>query len=127
MTRTTKDVYIKDVSLEIVKAIIVKWAKENKVKILINKPSYLYGRWGRGIVSASKFFEITLVPSEDGVLAKTEGWAMFIPSEWFYHPRAILPETEFSETGLVYAGAPRKEGMAAIKRLWATLEAASKA
>jgi hypothetical protein len=79
-----------------------------------------------GNLSAAKYFEVTLEQAEEAILAKTEGGIMFIPPEWLYHPRAIVPETEFSESSFTYEGVPRKKGMEAIKRLWATLKALSK-
>jgi hypothetical protein len=128
MTRTAKDLFIKGIGIDEAKAAVLKWAAQNKVKVLINTTDYVYGRWGRGILSASKFFEVSLVPAEGGVTAKTEGWIAYIPPSFFlFDARTYVPETEFSESGLTYGGIPRKEGMKAIKRLWATLEALSNA
>ncbi len=125
MSRTTKDILVKGITVGQAKSVLLKWFHENKVKILINTSDYVYGRWGRGILSASKFFEVTLVPTEEGVLAKTEGWVTYIPPSFYPDARAYLPETEFSESTRAYGGIPRKEGMKAIKRLWNTLEALS--
>ncbi len=125
MTRTTKDIFIPNVGIAEVKTIVLKWFKENSVKVLIDTPDYVYGRWGRGILTASKYFEVTLVPTEGGVTAKTEGWIAFIPPSFWPDARGYVPETEFSESGF-FGGIPKREGMKAIKRLWATLEALSK-
>jgi hypothetical protein len=125
MTRTTKDIFISGIGIAEVKTLVLEWFKENKVKVLNDTPDYVYGRWGRGILSASKFFEVTLVPTEGGVTAKTEGWIAYIPPSFWPDPRAYVPETEFSESEF-YIGIPKREGMKAIKRLWATLEALSK-
>ncbi len=127
MTRTTKDILIKNKGTDTVKTTVLKWANQNKVKIIIDTPDYIYGRWGRGIVTASKFFEITIVPTDSGVIAKTEGWVMYLPPRFWPDALTFVPETEFSESGFAYGGIPRKEGMQAIKRLWATLEALSNA
>ncbi len=126
MTRTTRDVFIRGVRVNEVKAAIIKWLAENNFKVLINNDDYVYGRWGRGILSAPKFLEVTLVPTEGGVTAKTEGWIAYVPpSVFLYDARAYVPETEFSKSALTYGGVPRKQGMEAIKRLWHTLESLS--
>ena len=125
MTRTTKDILIKNKGIDAVKTALMKWANQNKVKVMINTPDYIYGRWGRGILTASKFFEITIVPTDSGVIAKTEGWVMYIPPRFWPDALTYLPETEFSESGFAYGGIPRKEGMEAMKRLWATLDTLS--
>ncbi len=127
MTRTTKDVFIKGIDVDTAKSIVTKWAAENNVKIVIDNPDYIYGRWGRGILTASKFFEITLVPTEGGVIAKTEGWIAYLPPSFWPDARTYVPETEFCESGFTYGGVPRKEGIEAIKRLWVALEGQSSA
>jgi hypothetical protein len=127
MTRTAKDIAIKSKTIDAVKTAVLKWASQNKVKILINTPDYVYGRWGRGILAASKFFEITIVPTDTGVIAKTEGWVMYIPPHFWPDALTYFPETEFSESGFAYGGIPRKEGIEAIKRLWVALEVLSNA
>ena len=125
MTRTTKDIFIKGVTIEQVKAAVVNWFVENNVKVIIDNPDYVYGRWGRGILTASKFFEITLVQTIGGVTAKTEGWIAFIPPSFLSDPRSYVPETEFSESARVLGGIPRKQGMQAMKHLWHILETLS--
>lgn len=125
MTRTTKEISIHSVGILEVKTIVLKWFKENSVNVLIDNPEYVYGRWGRGILTASKYFEVTLVPTEGGVTAKTEGWIAYIPPSFWPDARGYVPETEFSESGF-FGDIPKREGMKAIKRLWATLEALSK-
>jgi len=123
MTRTTKDIFIKGITIDQAKAAVVQWFKENNVKFLIDNVDYVYGRLGRGILTASKFFEVTLVTTEGGVIAKTEGWIAFIPPSFLSDPRSYVPETEFSESARVLGGIPRKQGMQAMRRLWDTLEA----
>ena len=123
MTRTTKNIFIKGVTIDLAKDAVVEWFAENNVKVLIDNADYVYGRLGRGILKAPKFFEVTLVQGAGGVNAKTEGWIANIPPSFLPDARAYLPETEFSESACDLGGIPRKEGMKAIKRLWETLEA----
>jgi hypothetical protein len=122
MTRTTKDIFINGVSIVQAKTAVMNWFIENNVKFLIDNPDYLYGRMGHGVLTAPKFFEVTLVPMAGGVIAKTEGWITNIPPSFLPDARAYVPETEFSETARVLGGIPRKQGMQAIKKLWKTLE-----
>jgi hypothetical protein len=122
MARPTRDIFIKGVTIDQAKTAIVEWFAKNNVKVLIDNADYVYGRLGRSILTAPKFFEVTLVPVAGGVNAKTEGWIANIPPSFLPDARAYLPETEFSESARVLGGIPRKEGMKAIKRLWETLE-----
>jgi hypothetical protein len=124
MTRTSKDIFIKGITIDIAKTAVLKWASENKVKVLINTPDYVYGQWGRGILTGSKHFEITLLPTDTGVIAKTQGWVLGVTGLPMAAP-IYLPETDFNSSFLSYGGIPRKEGMKAIERLWCTLEALS--
>ena len=123
MSRTTKDITIAGRGIEEVKNAVLKWFGENKVKVMVNNPDFVFGRWGRGILTASKFFEVTLVPLEGGVIAKTEGWVTGVTAL----PSAIvyLPKQEFNESAFSFGGIPRKEGMKAIQRLCNTLESLS--
>ncbi len=41
MTRTTKNIFIPDVEIAEVKAVVLKWFKENGVKVLIDNPDYV--------------------------------------------------------------------------------------
>jgi len=123
MGRTTKDIFIKCVTIDQAKTVVLKWFGANKVKVMVNKPDFVFGRWGRGILTASKYFEVTLVPAEGGVTAKTEGWITGLtglPGATIY-----LPEQDFNASSFFYGGIPRREGMKVIKRLWTALEALS--
>jgi hypothetical protein len=122
MSRTEKDI-IAGRRIEEVKTVVLKWFGENKVKVMVNTPDFVFGRWGTGFLTASKFFQVTLVPTEGGVIAKTEGWVTGVTGL----PGAIisLPEQDFNASSFFYGGIPRKEGMKAIERLWNTLESLS--
>jgi hypothetical protein len=122
MTRTTKTIQIHGQSIQTVKAAVTEWARQNHIKPLINNPTYLYGRQGRGILTAPKYYEITLEATPDGVTAQTEGWITYTPPSFLYDPFILVPETDFSETARAYGGIPRKQGMKTIKQLWNILD-----
>ena len=90
---------------------------------MISTPDFIFGRWGTGFWTASKFFEITLVLAEGGVIAKTEGWVTGYTG--LPGMIAFLPEQDFDASSFLYGGIPRKEGMKAIQSLWSTLEGLS--
>jgi hypothetical protein len=121
-SETAKDIFIAGVQIGEVKAIVLQWFKENHVKILVDNPDYVYGRWGRGILSGYKYFEVTLEAAIGGIKAKTAGYVMYIPPSFLSDPRGYVPPIEFSDSSFTYGGVPRKQGMDAIKRLWKTLE-----
>ena len=77
MTRTTKTIQIQGQPIEKVKAAVTEWARQNHIKTLINNPTYLYGCQGKGILTAPKYYEITLEATPDGVTVKTEGWITY--------------------------------------------------
>jgi hypothetical protein len=129
VTRTTRDIFIDDISVSEAKDAIIEWFKENKIKVLVNTPDYVYGRLGSGIFTVFKFFEVTFVPAQNGVIAKTEGWIAYVPPEILNNMFAVtsfVPETEFAELESRPLGRSQKQGMETIKRLWAMLEALSK-
>jgi len=130
LTRTTKDIFIEGISVREAKEPITKWFKENKIKIVVNDPDYIYGRLGLGIFTAYKYFRVTFDPAQNGVIAKTEGWIEYIPPEIFgtgpYTVAGFVPETEFTEYGKRPHGRSQKQGMKVIKRLWIFLENLSK-
>jgi hypothetical protein len=122
MTRTTKTIHIKNQPIETVKAAVTEWTHQNRIKPLIDKPAYFYGRQGRGILTAPKYYEITLESTPDGVTVQTEGWITYTPPSFLYDPFILVPETDFSEIARAYGGIPRKQGMKTIKQLWNILD-----
>jgi hypothetical protein len=123
MTRTTKTIHIKNQPTETIKAAITEWAHQNHIKPLIDKPAYFYGQQGRGILTAPKYYEITLEATPDGVTVQTEGWVTSFPPSFWPDARVYVAEIEFTETALIYGGIPRKQGMQTIEKLWTILEA----
>lgn len=67
-------------------------------------------------MTAAKYFQVSFVPMEGGVIAQTEGWvSAFMVSEQDFNPSSVFA-----------GGIPRKEGWKAMERLWGTLESLSK-
>ena len=117
LSKTKKDIAVNGLPPEEVRSAVQKWFNENKVATMESNQSYLKGRWGSGLVTAAKYFQITLVPVEGGTLAKTEGWVSAFG----------LGEEDFNASSIAFGGLPRKEGWKAMERLWGTLESLSKA
>lgn len=107
--------------MEAVKAVVAEWVRQNHIKRLIDNPTYLYGRQGRGILTAPKYYEITLEVTPDWVTVQTEGWVTSLPPSFWPDVRIYVPEIEFTETALTYSGIPRKQGMQTIEKLWTIL------
>lgn len=116
LSRTKKDIIVNGLTPEDVRCAVQKWFNENKVGTIERNQSMLKGRWGSGFLTGAKYFQVTLVPVEDGTLAKTEGWVSAFG----------LAEEDFNASSLAFGGLPRKEGWKAIERLWSTLESLSK-
>ena len=123
MTRTTKDTFIKSKTIDAVKAAVLNWASQNKVKVLINNQPSVFAITppSVGTIVISKNFEAVIMP------LPRRPYTMYIPPRFWPDARTFVPEREFSESGFAYGGIPRKEGMEAIKRLWAALEVLSNA
>jgi hypothetical protein len=115
MGRTKKDITVTGRTAEEVMTAIQKWFSENKVEVIENKPNSIKGRWGTGFLTASKYFQISFLPTDGGIVAQTEGWIT-----WYW-----LREQEFSSTAFA-GGVPRREGWRAMERLWSTLQSLSK-
>jgi hypothetical protein len=111
MSRTKKDITIKGRTIEETRAVVQKWFSENKISTTESTSNSIKGRWGTGFLTAPKYFQVTFVPTEGGVIAQTEGWMT-----WYW-----LKEQEFSASALG-GGIPRREGWHAMERLWSTLQ-----
>ena len=112
-SRSKREVHIKNYSILEVNSVVKNWLKKNKFKIFEETPNCIYARWGTGILTAAKYLEITLDPTEDGVIAQIEGYIIF-----FY-----LFELDFNAPHFFRGGIPRREGARALERLVQTLEA----
>ena len=74
MDRTRKDILILGRTKEEVKSTVTDWFAKNSVSVTESSPNHIKGRWGVGFLTAPKYFQVSFQPSEDGILAKTEGW-----------------------------------------------------
>ena len=111
MSRTKKDITIKGRTIEEARTIVQKWFSENKIETIESTANSIKGRWGVGFLTAPKYFQVTFVPTEEGVIAQTEGWMT-----WYW-----LKEQGFSSSA-IGGGIPRREGWRAMERLWSTLQ-----
>ena len=115
MSRTKKDITITGSNAEEARIAVQKWFSERGVTVIENKPDSIKGRWGTGFLTASKYFQVSFLPTDGGVVARTEGWMT-----WYW-----LSEQEFSSTALA-GGIPRREGWRAMEQLWSILQYLSK-
>jgi hypothetical protein len=115
MSRTRKDITIKGRTIEEVKTAVELWFGDNSVELIENSPTFIKGRWGTGILTAAKYFQVAFTQTEEGVIAKTEGW---IKPFW-------VSEQELSPTALMGA-VPKREGYAQMERLWGILKELAK-
>lgn len=107
MSRTKKDLLVVGRTQEEVKVAVQKWFSDNKISTIDNNSNIIKGRWGTGFLTAPKYFQAILIPTEEGIIAKTEGW---ITVYW-------LTEVEFSSSGFL-CGIPKREGWRAMQSLW---------
>jgi len=111
MSRTKKDITVTGRTAEEVRTAVQKWFSENGVKVIENTPVYIKGRWGIGLATSPKYFQVSFTQTEGGVIAKTEGWSSAYG----------LRDQEFSSSA-VLGGIPRREGWKAMERLWSMLQ-----
>jgi hypothetical protein len=115
MGRTKKDITVMGRTVEDVKTAVQQWFRDNSVEVIENTPTYIKGRWGTGILTAAKYFQITFTQTEGGVTAKTEGWISAF----------MLSEQELSPTAIM-GGLPKREGYMQMERLWGMLKELAK-
>jgi hypothetical protein len=115
MSRTKKDITIKGRTVEEVKTAVQLWFGDNSVEVIENTPPFIKGRWGTGILTAAKYFQVAFTQTEGGVIAKTEGWIKPF----------MMSEQEFSPTALMGA-LPKREGYAQMERLCGMLKELAK-
>ncbi len=115
MGRTKKDITVAGRTVEEVKTAVQDWFRINSVEVIEDGPDHIKGRWGTGILTAAKYFQIAFSRTEGGVIARTEGWVSAF----------MLQEQELSPTALLGA-IPKREGYNQIERLWGMLKELSK-
>lgn len=116
MGRTIKDITVQGRTTEEIRALVQNWFAQNQVDVIDNKPEYIKGRWGVGLATAPKYFQVSFLPAQGGIIAHTEGWITLYG----------MKDQDFSASALA-GGIPRREGWHAMERLWSTLQAFSKA
>ena len=115
MSRTKKDILVSGRDVEEVRGLVKNWFAQNNVNVIENTLNYIKGQWGSGLWTAPKYFQVSFLQSQEGIIAQTEGWITIYG----------FKDVDFS-AGAVGAGIPRREGWHAMERLWRTLQAFSK-
>ncbi len=115
MGRTIKDITVIGRNAEEVKSFVQTWFAENKVNIIENKPDSVKGRWGVGLATAPKYFQVSFLATQGGTIAHTEGWITVYG----------VKDQDFSPSALA-GGIPRREGWHHMEKLWSALQAFSK-
>lgn len=116
MARTRKDITILGRSAEDVRGFVQNWFAQNKVSVIDNQAHYIKGRWGTGLLTAPKYFQVNFQPTQGGTIAQTEGWISIYG----------VSEQDFSPTA-IGGGIPRREAWSQMERLWNALQAFSQA
>jgi hypothetical protein len=116
MGRTVEEIFVSGRTTQEIKDEVLRWFNQNNVETMENREDSVKGKWGTGIATAPKYFQVSFKPAQSGVAVHTEGWI------GVYGVR----EQSFSASALL-GGIPRREGWHAMERLWATLRAMSKA
>jgi hypothetical protein len=114
MARTKKDILVLGRSPEEIRGFVKNWFSLNKINVIDNQPNYIKGRWGVGMLTAPKYFQVSFIQSNGGTIAQTEGWITVYG----------VADSDFSPTALG-AGIPRREGWNAMEKLWSSLQAFS--
>jgi len=66
MSRTKKDIIITGSTAEEVRTAVQKWFSEKGVTVTENRPNSIKGRWGTGLLTASKYFQVSFLPTDGG-------------------------------------------------------------
>jgi len=117
--RTIEDVLVSGRELQEVRAEIMRWIKEEKISVEVERDGFIRGRLGipSGLgLTAPKYFEVSFKPDQNGVMVHTEGWISIYD----------ISERSFSKSALTTGGIPRKKGWKVIEHLWKRLRAMSK-
>ena len=113
-SRTHREIFVSGRTARETKDEVLRWFSQNRVEIMENNRYSVKGKWGTGIFTAAKYFQVSFKPAEGGAKVYTEGWIGFFG----------LGEQSFSSSALM-GWIPRREGWKAMERLWATLTAMS--
>ncbi len=118
-SRTIRDVFVSGKDAKEVKEEVMRWVKAEKIIVEIERTDFVRGRLGipSGLgLTAPKYFEVTLKPSQNGVMVHTEGWISLYD----------VSERSFSNKRLITGNIPRRKGWKVLKNLSDRLRAMSK-
>jgi hypothetical protein len=118
MGRTVEEVLVTGRTTQEVKEEINRWHDEMGIKKEEERDDFVRGRMGipGGLgLTAPKYFQVSWIQKDKGVLVHTEGWIGVYG----------MKETSFSKRALL-GGIPRRKGWKTIEQLWKRLQALSK-
>jgi hypothetical protein len=118
MGRTIEDVLVTGRTIKEIGDEVSVWMAEEGITILEKRDDLFKGRMGipGGLgLTAPKYFEITLKPSDKSIVVHTEGWIGVYG----------VSESSFSKNAFM-GGIPRRKGWKTMEKLWSKLRAMSK-
>ena len=63
MGRTKKDIIVTGRTAEEARTAVQKWFSESGIAVIENTPNSIKGRWGTGFLTASKYFQVSFLPT----------------------------------------------------------------
>ncbi|MFB3890243.1 MAG: hypothetical protein ACE14S_12200 [Candidatus Bathyarchaeia archaeon] len=111
MSKTVEEFAIMGRTPAEVKNEALRWFNSKKMNVMENQDLMIKARWGLGLTTAPKYFQVFLSSVDGGVKIRIEGWIS-----------AYGKEQSFSRTALLGA-VPRREGWHAMEQLSAALKA----
>jgi hypothetical protein len=112
MGRTAKDIFIQGITIEELRNFVQNWFVQNEIVTIENNPQYIKGKMGVGIWQAIRYFQVSFMQAQNGVVAHTEGWISQAP---------FGGEKDLSANAIA-AALPRREGWHVMERLWVALQ-----
>jgi hypothetical protein len=115
MGRSVEELIVSGRTIQEVRTEINSWMEAQKLKPIDSREDHIKAKWGSGLATAAKYFEVFLKPAPNGVTVRVEGWISSFG----------MGEQSFSKDAL--AGAiPRREGWRVMEYLLNRLKALSK-
>jgi hypothetical protein len=117
--RTIKDIFVPGRDLKEVREEVMRWIKDEKIKLEMDLDEFVRGRLGipSGLgLTAPKYFEVSFKSDQNGVMVHTEGWISLYD----------VSERSFSTNILAFGNIPRRKGWKVMEHLWKRLRTMSK-
>lgn len=102
-SRTHREMFVSGRTPPEIKDEALRWFSQNRVNVTENRVGFVKGRWGAGLLTAPKHFQVYFTTAEGGVKVYVEGWISFLGAG----------EQNFSRSAVMGA-IPRREGWRAM-------------